>query len=70
MLFWVVPNKPFVQRLLYSTAAFTALPLPTCVLLLPARVLLLPCRFNGKAWLKFEDENGLWGIATVSSACS
>jgi hypothetical protein len=23
-------------------------------------------RFNGKAWLKFEDENGLWGIATVS----
>jgi hypothetical protein len=29
-------------------------------------VLLLPCRFNGKAWLKFEDENGLWGIATVS----
>lgn len=24
-------------------------------------------RFNGTAWLKFEDENGLWGIATVSA---
>jgi hypothetical protein len=29
-------------------------------------LLLLHCRFNGKAWLKFEDENGLWGVATVS----